>query len=638
MAKLYALLVGINEYQAVTPLHGCVADITAVEALLRERVAADTLDLLRLVDGEATRARIIDGFRSHLSRATAGDTALFYYCGHGSEEACPEEWGRVEPSGRNQTLVPVDARVNDTFDLADKELNALIGGVASGGAHVVAMFDSCHSGGVTRDVVDPNDPRAGVERMTPSSKGRRRTLVDYLDEARALYDPDRVATHGIPAPRHVAVAACQHNETAKEFPTQPPRRGAFTSAFEEAIRALGPSATYLDLVTALRMKVRDRARDQLPNLEVAGGARGTETFLGGHAGRSDLTVDADAAGRWWLSAGAIDGIPAPESGAIVEVAIYPRGAFDLPGVAAVPIARATVDAVLDDRARLQLTIGGATLDVTRPYLGAITRLGNPALHVVVEGPAGDATDRLRAAMAERAVLFRVVPARTSTPTVTVRVHDDNAELLGEDGAPLPGLRYTPLDRAVDSLVEDCAHLAEWYGLRDRTPAGSRFNDAVAIELIPVAVGEKRPPDDRAPHQATAGALALAYDGGEPPRVQFRLRNTTDTRLYVALLDLDDAFGCSTLFADWIPPRTVAYASGGRAFKLKVLDWRDASVRKMSDWFKLFASTSQFDAERLQLAALIGPSAVRTRAAEPVDDEDEDDSTWGTSRLKVEVTR
>ena len=142
MARLYALLVGINEYQAVTPLHGCVSDIGAVEALLRERVHADTLDVVRLIDGEATRARIIDGFRSHLKRAGAGDTALFYYCGHGSEEACPPEWRHVEPSGRNQTLVPVDARVGDIFDLADKELNALIGEVASGGAHVVTMFDS----------------------------------------------------------------------------------------------------------------------------------------------------------------------------------------------------------------------------------------------------------------------------------------------------------------------------------------------------------------------------------------------------------------------------------------------------------------------------------------------------------------
>ena len=30
MARLYALLVGINEDQAVTQLHGCVSDIGAV--------------------------------------------------------------------------------------------------------------------------------------------------------------------------------------------------------------------------------------------------------------------------------------------------------------------------------------------------------------------------------------------------------------------------------------------------------------------------------------------------------------------------------------------------------------------------------------------------------------------------------
>ena len=637
MARLYALLVGINEYQAVTPLHGCVSDIGAVEALLRERVHADTLDVVRLIDGEATRARIIDGFRSHLKRAGAGDTALFYYCGHGSEEACPPEWRHVEPSGRNQTLVPVDARVGDIFDLADKELNALIGEVASGGAHVVTMFDSCHSGGVTRDVSDLASPDAGVARMTAASKGRARSLADYLEEARVLYDADRIATQGPPAPRHVAVAACQHNETAKEIPTQPPRRGAFTSAFEEAARALGPSATYLDLVTALRMKVRDRAKEQLPSLDTVGGARGTDTLLGGHAGRSDLTVDADASGRWWISAGAIDGIPAPASGAVVEVSIYPRGAFDLPGVTPAPIARATVDAVLEDRARLQLTVGAAALDPAGAYLGAIARLGVTPLHVRVDGTSSDMTDRVRAQLQASAVFFSVVEQPSSTPLVTVRVGGDAIELVGEDGVALPGLRYPLTDDELGFVASDCTHLAKWYGLRDRTPAGSRFNGAVALELVPVAANEKRPPEDRAPHAPLGETLQLRYDGAEAPRVQMRLRNTSDTRLYVALLDLDDAYGCSTLFADWIPPRSVAYAAGGRAFRLKVMDWRDPSVRVVTDWFKLFAATTQFDADHLQLAALVGPSAVRVRAA-IAEDDDEDDSTWGTTRLKVEITR
>lgn len=68
-----------------------------------------------------------------------------------------------------------------------------------------------------------------------------------------------------------------------------------------------------------------------------------------------------------------------------------------------------------------------------------------------------------------------------------------------------------------------------------------------------------------------------------------------------------------------------------------MDWRDPSVRVVTDWFKLFAATTQFDADHLQLAALVGPSAVRVRAA-IAEEDDEDDSTWGTTRLKVEITR
>lgn len=79
-----------------------------------------------------------------------------------------------------------DARQPCVFDIADKELNALIGEVADGGATVVSVFDSCHSGGATRDV----DPAVTV---TAPARGAKRTLDDYLERTRDLYDPARVA-------------------------------------------------------------------------------------------------------------------------------------------------------------------------------------------------------------------------------------------------------------------------------------------------------------------------------------------------------------------------------------------------------------------------------------------------------------
>lgn len=91
MAKnIYALLVGIDEYDpaSVPPipsLRGCVNDISAVETYLRERVAGDrewnlvepTNQPWILINQNATRQAIIDGFRKHLCNADSEDVVLF---------------------------------------------------------------------------------------------------------------------------------------------------------------------------------------------------------------------------------------------------------------------------------------------------------------------------------------------------------------------------------------------------------------------------------------------------------------------------------------------------------------------------------------------------------------------------------
>ena len=629
MSNVYALFVGINKYQAVTPLSGCVEDIAAIEKLFTTRIAPESLKLLSLLDGQATRAAIIDGFSTHLSRARDDDVALFFYCGHGSTEPSPAEWRHSEPSGQNQTIVPVDARTSGVYDIADKELTALIHGVReaaqSDRVQVVVITDSCHSGGNTRGGDDPNNAKAGVGRMTAAAKASGRTLNDYLELARTLFDPERVTTSGPPRPRHVALAACQDNEIAKEFPLQPPRRGAFSLAFEETVRTLGPAATYTALINAVRMKVRDRAEDQVPNLYVSGGASGSDLFLGGQAGRNDLTIDADTSGRWWLSAGAIDGIPSPDTGSVTEVAVDERRDR---------VATAVVVAVLPDRAQLNVSPGGAALDPLRQYIGTITRLGTPALQVVI-----DAAPRVRSRLAGSSPLFAVVDQAGKVPFVTALVSSDAVQVQA-DGAPLTGLRYGLDDRGLSALTASCSHLARWYGVRDLAPAGSQLNGQVRVELVPVAATEKVVPDDRPAHPAPNGTLSLAYDGSKGPRVQCRLRNDSKERLYVALLDLNDSFECSKLFGDWIPAGGTGMALDGKAFRLELPAWRDASVRSTTDYFKVIAAISDFDPERWTMPALLGPASravviedePRARTADGID------AFWGTTVLKVETTR
>ncbi len=636
MSKVFALFVGIDRYHAAPPLHGSVADIGAMEALLTERIPPESLTLRTLRNDEATRAAIIDGFLSHLGEARANDIALFYFCGHGSQEPCPDEWRMLEPEGKNQTLVPVDARTGDVFDIADKELSALIHEVASKGPQVVVVTDSCHSGGNTRDDSDSSD-QGDTARTAPASTMRPRALGDYLELARTLYDPARIAEHGRPEPRHVAIAACQSDQTAKEVPRgQPNTRGAFSTAFEHAVRSLGPSASYVDLVNAVRTKVRSQVADQLPSLHVSGGASGRDMFLGGHSGRRNLTLDADAAGRWWLSSGAIDGIPLPAEG-VTEVAVYERGALDAGSPQSAPIASGIVDRVLEDRARL--TVSGGGLDPSKQYVGAITRQGTPALNVVIDAAAAApaTASRVAARLAGSSAFFAVVDgagAQSTAPSVTLVVSDESVQVRLNDGTTIAGLQCAVDDAGLDRLAQCCDHLARWYGLRDRAPAGSQVNGLVQIDLVPVAAGEKSAPADRAPLPTTDGAVVLQYDGDQPPRVQIRLRNTRlrDTssfRLYVALLNLTETFECRKWFGDWIPGDGTALVASGRAIPIKITD---AEARAATDYFQVVASLVQFDPERWTLPPLVQAEATRG------DDEPEDEAIWGTTLLKVVTTR
>ncbi len=126
--NIYALLVGIDEYLSVPSLQGCVNDITAIKEYLEGRVDTDgyQLHVHTLLNKDATRQAVIDGFRQHLCQAGSEDVAFFYYAGHGSQAEAPEEFWTIEPDRLNETLVCYDSRSPGGWDLADKELGKLI--------------------------------------------------------------------------------------------------------------------------------------------------------------------------------------------------------------------------------------------------------------------------------------------------------------------------------------------------------------------------------------------------------------------------------------------------------------------------------------------------------------------------------
>lgn len=219
---IYALLVGINHYDPsnyVPPLRGCNNDAKAMQAYLEGRVAQDNnqLHLKLLLNEQATRQAIIDGFRDHLCQADPDDVAFFYYAGHGSQENAPEEFWQIEPDHLDETLVCYDSRTDDSWDLADKELAKLIAEVAANNPHIVVILDCCHSGSGTRDPLLSTE----ATRRAPIDT-RQRPLSSFIVFPSEL--PKAPTTRSLNTPtsgwymhgRHILMAACRDIELSKE--------------------------------------------------------------------------------------------------------------------------------------------------------------------------------------------------------------------------------------------------------------------------------------------------------------------------------------------------------------------------------------------------------------------------------------
>ncbi len=75
--RRYALVIGNDNYQSVTPLHNARADARAVAAALREVGFKVTLEQ------DVTLEKLKSALRSFKSQISGGDDAVFYFSGHG---------------------------------------------------------------------------------------------------------------------------------------------------------------------------------------------------------------------------------------------------------------------------------------------------------------------------------------------------------------------------------------------------------------------------------------------------------------------------------------------------------------------------------------------------------------------------
>src|SRR5882757_3686959 len=152
--RVRALVIGIDAYRNVRPLRGAAADARDVEqALLRMGVA----DLTTLIDDQADRVTVMQAIAGLVERSGPGDLVILSIAGHGAQE--PERVKGSEPDGKDDVFLLAGfetSRAGSEQRIIGTEFNHVIKQLEKRGAQVLFVADTCHGGGLAREI----DPRA----------------------------------------------------------------------------------------------------------------------------------------------------------------------------------------------------------------------------------------------------------------------------------------------------------------------------------------------------------------------------------------------------------------------------------------------------------------------------------------------
>jgi hypothetical protein len=296
-----ALLIGINEYpDPAAKLEGCVNDVFRMSATLQESGFSPD-DIRVVLDSRATADGILDRMHWLLDDTRDADERFLFYSGHGAQ--MPALNPRGEADRLDECLCPVDFDWTSQRTITDKRFRELYTQLPYG-ARFVAMFDCCHSGGMTRDgkgrprgLTPPDDIRHRSLRWDAESQmwvprewvSKQRELatravdkgtvpnafgMSRLGFAASLrghddrkYDAARRA-YGHQGPYlPVLLYACRESQLAAEYRHGVTSYGAFTYCLTEMLsteRRRGRNLDFTSLMAGVIARLKDLGYEQVP--------------------------------------------------------------------------------------------------------------------------------------------------------------------------------------------------------------------------------------------------------------------------------------------------------------------------------------------------------------------------------------
>ncbi|MFL5494530.1 MAG: caspase domain-containing protein, partial [Gemmatimonadales bacterium] len=577
-----ALLIGIDKYPKLTQLEGCVNDVQLMRSVLQETFGFLPENITLLADDQAPRDAILAALDKLVDDTGPGDIVVVHYAGHGSQMTDREG---DEPDGLDETIMSFDSegRWGVNRDITDDEIHLRLAKLGAKTSYITLIFDSCHSGTITRDAfgvrsrsIEP-DTRP-VSELPPSPLSTAdRELLSARESGPSGWMPL--------AEQYVLLAGCRDEETSYEY--RPPEgkgeivHGALTYFLSEELRRATAGMSYRDLFERAAAKVNAANNSQHPQME---GRADREIF-----GITDLepmpfvrvTVRDGAAVT--LGRGAAQGMTVGSTWTV-----YPQGTKTTEG--ATPLGRVeitSVRAVASDAKVLEEASPGAIVAEARAT-ETVHAYGDLRLKVQVVGPAAfEASLAAFRKELEGSPLLQVVEPEAPA-SARVYIVPPRAKAADTDDVPQLGAVTTPVWAAVTengqlmmppkpleavsdvkTNLEKLARYRQALSLENPDPS-SALRDGFTLDLL------RQGPDKRwivaAPESAGG---QIVFEEGET--IAFRITSHYGDPVYVNLLDFGLSGSVSVVYPargakEKLTPRMnfeIGTRPGERGFTLKM---------------------------------------------------------------------
>jgi len=289
-AETYAVIIGINDYPEPLDrngnplkdedgnlisddLMGCVNDSIFWKDLLIKSYGVKGQNIRMLLDKQATEANFIKEMRWLISMAKPGDRIFFSYSGHGAQVELADQ--PEEADGLTEVICLQDSLIPDNF------FGEVAKNFRDAGIDATFSFDSCFSGGISRDVVMNGrilrNKAVPATRLNAKQKANHLTAIEGAGLTMAI-----ATTRAIKSGSYAFLMASAEDQTSADVQflnDKYPPQGAFTFIVK-AILTDEPTISIEALIEEVKSALKASKFDQIPNAEYSDSKRPAKPVIG----------------------------------------------------------------------------------------------------------------------------------------------------------------------------------------------------------------------------------------------------------------------------------------------------------------------------------------------------------------------